>query len=225
MPYILEKDKQILDPLIAKLREQILSLTVEWENRDAAENALWGYMFYTAKRVLKETPLNAAEQYQNRRGVRYWQIADQAGLVLNIVFELMDAVFSKFAIQGKRQPLYASVSEETQDIPPDSHFLNPAIDELILVIKQISGPEGYNFVGVYKGQVNYSMTELMPRVLMAFRKIDNGRIDTTDVESLMQFWMDVARDLYFEIARPYEDEQKAKNGDVKIYGEMLEWLN
>ena len=213
MPYIPEPDRPRLMPLILALKEKVLFLVTHGA---LAEQKLWGYLRHVAMRVLGETALNAAEQYQGKRGMRYWLVVDQAGIAMNIAFELYDRVISK---KPGGAPIWFQIPMVAGMLPPvpeDAEELNPAIDALVAEIAKISGPKdvtgGYDYDGAYCGMDNYSMTELAPRVFMDFF----GTFTWMEVEDLVKFWLMMIPELY-TIARKYENEQWEKSGDVEVY--------
>ena len=217
MPYITLKDRSGLDPLIEKLREKVLDFP--------EGTAVSISMRYIAERVLIEGSLNAAEQYQGKRATRYWLLVNHAGIALNIAFELWDRVFSK--VDPASLQWFEALFVPLDPIPSHdvSQILGSDVDALIAKIKKLAGPFGYNYDCAYCGLVNYAMTELMPRIMMD--ACDSGGDDfvAEDVEDMMFFWFGLARTLYTEIARPYEDEQIAKNSDVSVYNLLLRRLN
>jgi len=84
MPYIPDKEKPGFNVLINALQAKVLALSAFTDRKN-----IIGYMRHVALRVLEETALNAAEQYQGKRGTRYWLIVDHAGVVNNIAHELV----------------------------------------------------------------------------------------------------------------------------------------
>ncbi|MBU6415082.1 hypothetical protein KGQ34_02485 [Patescibacteria group bacterium] len=219
MPYIAEKDKLRLDPLIENLRVKAVMLA---DFHVEKIDAIAGYMRYVARRVLVETALNAAEQYQGKRETRYWLIVDHAGIASNIAFELFDRVLSREPDIAKRFDFRHLKLENMPLIPADAFLLNAEIDALIQEIARIGGPEGYNYHGAYCGMVNYSLTELVPRMLLFMADASNISFDWFFVALLINFWLGLARELYVTVARQYEDEQIEKNGDVDVYKKLLE---
>ncbi len=217
MPYIYEVDRPVLDPLIAMLHDKIVLLSSGCFHCSAEDKA-YLYLRHVALRVIRETALNAAEQYQGKRGTRYWLVVDHAGIALNIASELYDKV-------GRFYPYNDTIFELFPQcfmpIPAAAKLLDPEIDALIAAISKIAGPEGYNYDGAYGGLVNYSMTELVPRVIMSAR---GKQFCAYDIRKIVQFWLTTGRELYSGIARPYEDEQEKKNGPVAIYNLLIEWL-
>lgn len=219
MPYISQKDRTSLDVLIENLRARAVTLA---RSHRGMTKATWGYMRYIALRVLVATSLNAAEQYQGKRGIRYWLVVDQAGIASNIAFELFDRrVSSDVAERFDFRPLRP---QQMPNVPSGAILLNPDIDALVREISRISSPDGYNYDGAYCGLVNYSMTELLPRILLSAKDANSVPLDIQDIIALIRFWLAIARELYVGIARQYEDEQIVKNGDVKIYHILLEHL-
>lgn len=224
MPYVSLNDRARLDPLIAALHEKIMLLFSRMDTTDGIENAAWGYMHYVAARVLNESGLNAAGQYRADRRMRYFLIKDQAGIALNIACELFDRMREFGVIQESESAVFDLRRAGHEEAPDGAAELNREIDELLMRIAALAGPFGSNYDGAYGGLVNYSMTELMPRVLKNVRNAQNERFEPFDVIMLIEFWLEVAMRLYRSVARPYEDAQKKKNGDVKAYGDILEWL-
>lgn len=227
MPYVPEKDRRDLERLIAPLHDKILYLAKQDSASCGVECGAWGYMRHVAIRVLTESGLNAAEQYQGKRGMRYWLIVDQAGIALNIAFELFDRVYAECGETMMTENVVLEPKPEEYPLPDDTRELDREIDALLSQIAENAGPKGYNYDGAYCGLVNYSMTELMPRVLKGVRDAQNSRFGWGDAKEIIEFWIDVARELYNPlVARPYEDAQRRpdKNGDVRVYGEMLEWI-
>ena len=225
MPYIEPHAKEAINPHIMNLHKKILERVEKSKRPDCIA---WPYMRYVAMKVVEETGLNAAEQYKGRRAMRYFLIADQSGIILNIIFELLDEVYSKMPEQpdGGVVNLPVGIEAATYPLPEDvSLLLDPDIQKLLDVIAEIAGPTGYNYPEAYKGLVNYSMSELMPRVLKSAYDTISKKFCWPDVLMLMEFWIDVAREFYNpKIARPYEDAQKRKFGNVKIFQDMLQWL-
>lgn len=227
MPYIPPKDRPRLMPLILALKEKVLFLV---ERTRGDERKFWGYIRYVAVRVLEETALNAAEQYQGKRNLRYWLIVDQAGICMNIAFELYDRVLSRKPGGAPTTLPIPMVSCLLPPVPEDAKELNPAIDVLVAEIAAISGPKsltgGYDYGGAYCGMDNFSLTELVPRALMEFfTDLDFGHpfIFWEEVENLVKFWLALMPELY-ALARKYENEQIQNNGDVEVYDLMLRRL-
>lgn len=225
MPYVPQKDRTRLMPLILALKEKMLFLV---ERSRGDDRTLWGYLRYVAMRVLEETALNAAEQYQDKRGRRYWLVVDQAGIVMNIAFELYDRVFSKKPDGACIWlPIPMVAIGMLPPIPEDASELNVAVDALVVEIACISGPKsktgGYDYDGAYCGMDNYSMTELAPRVFMDLFCEAGLKFTWTDVENFIRFWFMMIPEFY-ALARAYEDEQIVKSGDVEVYQLMLERL-
>lgn len=214
MPYILGSDKSVLDPLITALHDKVVLLSNNCFC--SLEDKAYLYLRHVAVRVIRETALNAAEQYQGKRGTRYWLVVDHAGIALNIASELY---YKTSAYMDTKFELFP---QHFMPIPLAAQLLNSESDALISAISKIAGPEGYNYDGAYGGLVNYSMTELTPRVIMSTR---GDSFCTYDVRKMIQFWVNVSRELYSGIARPYEDEQEKKNGKVAIYDHILERLS
>ena len=217
MPYVPPKDRLRLMPLILTLKEKMLFLV---ERSSGDQQKLLGYLRHAATRVLVETALNAAEQYQGKRGMRYWLVVDQAGIVMNIAFELYDRVLSK---KPNVVPVWFQIPMVAGMLPPvpeDAEELNPAIDALVAEIAKISGPKdatgGYDYDGAYCGMDNYSMTELAPRVFMDFLDETKRSLVWTEVKDLVGFWFMMIPEFY-TLARKYEDEQIEKSGDVEVY--------
>ncbi len=221
MPYIVGKDKLRLDPLIENIRAKVVMLADGHEEMVAAA---WGYMRYIARRVLVETALNAAEQYQGKRGTRYWLVVDHAGIASNIALELFDRVLSRNSGVAERFDFRPLKPEDMPQIPVDAFSLDPETDALIQEIARISGPDGYNYDGAYCGMDNYSLTELLPRILLSVKEANSVSLDWSDIETLIRFWLAIKKELYTDIARQYEDEQIEKNGDVEVYRIVLEHL-
>ena len=217
MPYVPSKDRPRLAPLILALKEKTLAL-VERTRRN--ERNLWGYLRHVAMRVLEETALNAAEQYQGKRGRRYWLVVDQAGICMNIAFELYDRVLSKKPDGARTWFDIPMVAGALPSVPEDASELNPAIDALIAEISAISGPKGltggYDYDGAYCGMDNFSMTELAPRVLMELLDEMKRSFTWRDVEDIVKFWLRMVPEFYV-LARKYENEQIEKSGDVEVY--------
>lgn len=224
MPYVPPKDRTCLMPLILALKEKTLVLM---ERSRGDEGKLWGYLRHVATRLLTETSLSAAEQYQGKRGMRYWLIVDQAGICMNIAFELYDRVLSKKPSGAPiwfQMPMVAGV---LPPVPEDAEELNPEIDALVTEIAVISGPKdktgGYDYDGAYCGMDNYSLTELVPRVLMDFGDELKRSFTWLEAANLVTFWLMLMPELYL-LARKYEDEQIEKSGDVEVYQLMLNRL-
>lgn len=227
MPYVPQKDSSRLMPLILALKEKVLFLI---ERRRGGEKELWGYLKHAAIRVLEETALNAAEQYQGKRGRRYWLVVDQQGICMNIAYELYDRVLSKKPGGAQRFFPIPMVAGDLPTAPEDAEELNLAIGALVAEISAISGPKdltgGYDYDGAYNGMDNFSLTELAPRVLMDFmidKDFGHPFLSWENVEHLLMFWLALMPELYAS-ARRYEDEQIKKNGDVEVYGLMLRRL-
>lgn len=221
MPYIPPKDKPTLDALIENIRVKTVTLA---NAQEKMTTAAWGYMRHIAKRVLVETALNAAKQYQGKRGTRYWLVVDHAGIASNIAFELFDRVLSRNPDSAKRFDFRPLRPEGMPEIPADAFLLNPEIDALAQEIARISGPEGYSYDGAYCGMDNYSLTELLPRILLSVKVANSVSLDWQDIEALIRFWLAIKNELYADIARQYEDEQIVKNGDVEVYRILFEHL-
>lgn len=224
MPYVPPKDRTRLMPLILRLKDKMLFLV---ERSRGDERELWGYLRHVAMRVLEETALNAAEQYQGKRGRRYWLVVDQAGITMNIAFELYDRVLSK---KPGGAPIWFNMPMVTgllPAVPEDAGELNLAIDALVGEISNISGPKditgGYDYDGAYCGMDNYSMTELAPRAFMDLFCEAKLTLTWMGVEDFMRFWLMMMPEFY-ALARIYEDEQIEKSGDVEVYKMMLERL-
>jgi len=227
VPYVPQKDSSRLMPLILALKEKVLFLI---ERRRGGEKELWGYLKHAAIRVLEETALNAAEQYQGKRGRRYWLVVDQQGICMNIAYELYDRVLSKKPGGAQRFFPIPMVAGDLPTAPEDAEELNLAIGALVAEISAISGPKdltgGYDYDGAYNGMDNFSLTELAPRVLMDFmidKDFGHPFLSWENVEHLLMFWLALMPELYAS-ARRYEDEQIKKNGDVEVYGLMLRRL-
>ncbi|MDP2669369.1 MAG: hypothetical protein Q8P07_06130 [bacterium] len=226
MPYIALKDRDRLDPLINDIYSKIRSLLSRWSN-DAFDSASWEYLRYVALKVIQETSLNAAEQYQEKRAVRYWLAVDHAGIASNIAFELWDRVFAKiFPTRTFRLRIDLEIDKvHVCVVPDDRNKLDGEIGALVAEISSLAGPSGYNYDGAYNGLVNYSLTELVPLVRLSVIKILDRMFTANDVRAQIQFWFDVSRELYDKIARPYEDEQVTqKAGDVAVYKLMQDRL-
>ena len=125
MPYVPSKDRPRLAPLILALKEKTLALV---ERTRGNERKFWGYLRHVAMRVLEETALNAAEQYQGKRGRRYWLVVDQAGICMNIAFELYDRVLSKKPGRARIWFEIPMVAGALHPVPEDAGELNPSID-------------------------------------------------------------------------------------------------
>ena len=220
MPYVSPQDRTRLMHLILALKEKTLALV---ERARGDERKLWGYLRHVAMRVLEETALNAAEQYQGKRGRRYWLVVDQAGICMNIAFELYDRVLSKKPDGARIWFDIPMVAGMLPQAPEDAKELNPAIDALVAEISAISGPKdktgGYDYDGAYCGMDNFSLTELAPRVVMDLLDEMKHSFTWMEVEDLVTFWLMLIPELYLP-ARQYEDEQIEKNGDVEVYGLM-----
>lgn len=233
MPYIRSQDRSRLMPLILALKDKTMFL-VERTGGDELrrDERLIGYLRHIAMRVLEETALKASEQYHGERKRRYWMIVDQAGICMNIAYELYDRVLSKqpASAGGARAWFSIPMAGVLPAVPEDADELNPAIDALIAEISAISGPKemtgGYDYDSAYCGPVNFSLTELAPRALMDFQTdLDFGRtcFYWESVENLITFWLMLVPELYL-LARKYEDGQIEKNGDVEVYQLMLDRL-
>lgn len=225
MPYVSLNDRACLDPLVAALHEKIMLLCSRRDTADGIENTAWGYMHFVAAKALKESGLDAALQYRGERRMRYFLIRDQAGIALNIACELFDRM-SAFGIIEKNENVLFDLRRIGNDTitPDDAGELDSEVGELLRRIAVNAGPQGYNYDGAYGGLVNYSMTELMPRVLKSVRDAQGDRFESFDIILLVEFWLDVAWRLYCSVARSYEDAQKEKNGDVRVYGDVFRWL-
>lgn len=221
MPYVPQVNRPSLDVLIENLRKKIIELC----DGDESQWRWLGYVRHAALSLIEETSLNAALQYQQKRGLRYWLVVNHAGVTSNIANELFDRVLSKNPEYGSDFIFAPAPISYMPPVPEDASMLNADIDSLVKEISRISGPEGYNYDGAYNGMDNYSLSELVPRVLMAIAdKNPEDPLIWADIEHLIIFWLTIQRELYVRNARAYEDEQILKNGDVKIYGELLEKL-
>ncbi len=221
MPYIAQKasheDRQKLNPFIERLKQDICRLS----NKNP-KNIPWPYLRYSALKVIEQCSLNAAFAYQGKRALRYWLIVDQAGIASNIAFELFDRIIKPYSASESiyRTPFCCyEFSPETffAPFPENIDELDNSPNELIDTISEIAGPSGYNYDGAYCGLVNYSLTELMPKVLIKFKT----KLNLKDYAMLVNFWFHLAVELYQKHARPYEDEQIGKNGDVDVYRKIL----
>lgn len=221
MPYLVDKDKADLNPLIENLRARVVALSYGHDNMVEIS---WGYKRYIARKVLVDTALNAAEQYQGRRATRYWLLVDHAGIALNIGLELYRRVLAHKPDGGSDILLMFFEPSEMPSIPEDAQALDAEIDALVREIAKIGGQEGYNYDGAYCGLDNYSLTELLPRILLSVLEANSCDIEWDHIESLVIFWLTMARELYTDVAHEYEDEQIKKNGDVKVYQLILERL-
>lgn len=224
MPYIGNMDRGRLNPLIENLHNRVVELC---EKSGDARQVLYGYFRYIANRVLESAAMDAVEQYQGERKVRYWLIVDFQGIAMNIASELFDRVLAgKPKYETQTFKMFCPLpSKHLDKIPGDSWRLNAELSALTHEIAMLSGPNGHNYEGAYCGLVNYSMSILMPKVMMTlFDRKKLPQFTDIDIEHLISFWVSVAMEFYSEIARPYEDKQIEKSGDVEVYEEVLKRL-
>ncbi len=221
MPYLVPNDKAELNPLIENLRAKVVTLSNAHNNMVEIS---WGYKRYIARKVLVDTALNAAEQYQGKRATRYWLLVDHAGIALNIGFELYRRVLVHKPGGVSQSALTFFEPLDMPDIPEGAQELDAEIDALVREIAKIGGPGGYNYDGAYCGLDNYSLTELLPKILLSVLEANSVNIDWDHIVALVLFWLTMALELYTDVAHPYEDEQIKKNGDVDIYDLLLSRL-
>jgi len=248
MPYIAQKDRQVLFPIIEKLKDQMVSLCRFRED-------VFGYSRYAALKVIKQCTFRAAQQYMKKEGYRYWSIVAMTGVTMNIAQELHDRVIRKFhklngnkSIEFDYHPMkWRSEQESPSGIdkaliemgagsalltfPRDVSKLDE-LDELLtdlgnkisfLTAPKEENPDGYDYDMAFAGFLNYSFTELVPAVCVGYSmKIQRSTSLILDEdEEIVRFWLAINNELYATVARPYEDEQIKKSGDVIIYKKLL----
>lgn len=229
MPYIEKKAEERLSPFINKLCDKVIEL-LSLAKASGKENQdlfvlIVGYMREIAKWVLVETSLNAVRQYQGERKIRYWIIKDIPGIIVNVMDELRDRIMVFNPSPYNIEILLAHHGDlKEYPVPADAGLLFRDTEELINMISQIGSPVEYNYDGAYGGLVNNALTTLMPRILIEFSRLSGQKFDWGMLSFLLIFWWHVKNEFYEQNARPYENAQISKNGDVEIYKDVLDLL-
>lgn len=221
MPRVTPQDRAVLDPLIENVRRKTHTLITS--AREPADTLLDGYMRHIAERVLIGTSRGAAEQYRVGQAVQHGLIINYAGIAITIAFELWDQILCNLGPDNASPVIefYPMVPA-----PESASLLNEDIDALVVKITECAVRAEHNDIGTYGDFISYSLSKLMPLIVLDdLDDADNGGISgfgRDDVVSLILFWFNIARTMYTEIARPYEDEQIKQHGDLEVYNLMLE---
>lgn len=231
MPYVPPTDRESLEPFIERLAtlaadEIIFQIKKNKEDSCVFPRTSMAACFgYIAITILRETSLNSAKQQGEERKLRYKLIAKQSAVVVNVLSELHDRVLAL-----SPTPYNFEVSLSGLHLSDYYHLefgispLDLATDDLVYAVTKTMGLDYHNDPDAFMGLCNYSLTELMPRILLKVYAKFQKPFGWNDVLFLLQFWWAFYKKFYAVTARPYENEQIKKNGDVEIYRRMLELL-
>lgn len=234
MPYIKERDKKTLEPYIAELEKAAVCKIVADVGRNKQNTHVFPHQCvavcfeHIALELLEGLAFKSAAQAGDYRMWRYKLLAKTRAIIGDVLFELKDRILSKSPIPynfeiSLAQGLRLTPSDHREFWPPPPG-LSFAIQQLQVAIGKITGKDGHNDPDSFLGLGNYSLTTLMPRILMGVYKEFHKPFGWNAAFFLAQFWWSLYNEFYIRRTRPYEDEQIEKNGDVEIYGRMLELL-
>ncbi|MDP3710175.1 MAG: hypothetical protein Q8R29_00415 [bacterium] len=233
MPYVRKADKEFLDPFIACLKHVAATAIIKNIEKSKNDTRLFSHKCisvcfgYIAEKVLIEVALNSAKQSGDEHKLRYKLLAKVSGTVINILSELHDRVLKlsptpyNFEVSLSQGLSWSDSDRKEFEI---SLELNLCIENLVNAITYMMGKGYYGDRDAFMGICNYSFTVLMPATLISVYKKFQKPFDWNAVLFLAQFWWVFYKEFYSKVARPYEDEQIKKNGDVEIYERMLKLL-
>ena len=96
----------------------------------------------------------------------------------------------------------------------DRDRLDPFIDDLARVLSERAAGTSGDLAAA--GLLNYACT----RLALAVVKLRFGQIRYGVIALVSGVFHNVADELYRRVARPYEEKQIARNGDVDLYAEL-----
>lgn len=231
MPYVRKEDRELLEPFIERLATVAADIIADELNKQKRKSKVFErlcmivYFNSLAKAILRETALESAVQCGEERRLRYKLIAKQSAIIINIMSELQRRVMSSSPLPYNLEVALGSIgSPDLQEYGGDDSEelcvgLAIVVDGMVFAINEVA--DRHKDRDAFMGLDNYTLTELMPRIILKIYAKFQKPFDWNDILFLLQFWWAFYKDFYSSIAGPYEDEQIAKNGDVEIYGRML----